>query len=227
MGKRVPLVRHGGQGKIVTATFSKTLTANLSSKCRRERITLNSVLNAAQLLAVNKILYAGENAAMQTFSFADLRPYLKPPVPPEDLGGWVTLFRIPVDVDGKMNFWDLAKLLHQKITVSLKRGDKFNAYLTSEGLLKMMTRLDKFRFGSSAINYSGVIQIAPHYGNIQVNSIHGFVSAYDLAPEFSSQARIFNDEIIWDFIYLDTDMDASTANQLVQEISSILENAVA
>lgn len=225
-GNRMPLVKHGGEGKIATITLSKNLTYELSRISRRERITINSVLNTAQLLAVNKILYAGEEAVMQTFSFANLRPYLKPPIPPGSLGGWVTLFRVPVNIDDATKFLDLAKTVHNKITASLKRGDKFNAFLTSEGLLKMMTKIDKFRFGSSAINYSGVINIKTQYGDTQVKSIHGFVSAYDLAPELSSQARIFNNQIIWDFIYLDTDMGESTAEKLVQEIIAILENAV-
>ncbi len=226
LGKRIPKVCHGGTGKVIPITLTQELTEKISRKGRLERITINSILNAAQLLAVNKILYASQSAAMQTFSFADLRPYLTPPIPPESLGGWVTLFRVLTNVNGNMDFWDLASALHRKITTSLKKGDKYNAFLTSGSLLKMMTKLNAFRFGSSAINYSGVIPIQPAYGLIKVDAIHGLVSAYDLAPEFSSQARIFNDQLIWDFIYLSTDMDGNTALKLVQEIKSILENAV-
>lgn len=227
MGKRIPKVHHGGSGKITTITLSPELTDRIVRKSRLERVTLNSVLNATQLLAVNKILYAGKPVAMQTFSFADLRPYLFPPVPPETLGGWVTLFRVLVNVNEEIDFWQLAKTLHHEINISLKRGDKYNAFLTSESLLRMMTKMNAARFGSSAINYSGVIPLKPNYGEIQVRAIHGFVSAYDLAPELSAQARIFNDQIIWDFIYLDTDMDDHTAAMLVDEIKSILKNATA
>jgi hypothetical protein len=226
VGKRTPKVRHGGQGKVISISLTKELTNKIANQGRRERVTLNSILNAAQLLAVNKILYSGEKAAMQTFSFADLRPYLQPEIPPNSLGGWVTLFRILLDVSGKVPFWDFVKTLHQKITDSLNRGDKYNAFLTSEALLKMMIKMDAFRFGSSAINYGGVLPIHNQYGDIKVTSIHGLVSGYDLAPELSSQARIFNDQIIWDFIYLSTDMDETTALQLVNEIISILESSV-
>lgn len=224
--KRKPKVHHGGKGKIISMTVPQELTDRIVSHGRRERVTLNSVLNAAQLLAVNRILYSGKPVAMQTFSFADLRPYLQPEIPPQSLGGWVTLFRILLEVDGKRPFWSLANTLHRKIVKSLQRGDKFNAFLTSEALLKMMTNLNTIRFGSSAINYSGVIPIQSQYDEIQVSAIHGFVSGYDLAPELSSQARIFNDQIIWDFMYLTTDMNKSVATQIIEEIITILENAV-
>jgi hypothetical protein len=130
-----------------------------------------------------------------------------------------------VDVAGDMDFWKLARDVHQKIYRSLKHGDKFSASLMSESLLNMFTKMKSMRFGATALNYSGNVPLKTHYGNIKVVGLHGFVSGYDLGPEIASQARLFNDQVWWDFIYLDTDMDAALAETIIAEVKLILENA--
>jgi NRPS condensation-like uncharacterized protein len=223
--KRKPQVYKGGKGKVLSMTLPEELVNQLAIQSRSNEVTINSVLNAAQVLAVNRILYKHKDVRMATFTFADLRPFLAPPLSNHQLGGWVTLFRIFLDVLGDSDIWLVTKNLHEKIYQSINRGDKFSSFLASELLLKMMTGI-KIRFGASALNYSGVIPLKNQYGPIEVLGVHGLVSGFDLAPEFSSQARIFNDKIIWDFIYLDTDMDQAIAMRLLDEIHYILQKAV-
>ena len=223
--KRKPQVYTGGKGKVLSTTLSNELVNQLAIQSRSNKVTLNSLLNAAQALAVNRILYNRQDVRMATHTFADLRPYLVHPLPIHQLGSWITLFRIFLDVVGNSDIWVLAENLHNKIYKSINRGDKFNSFLASELLLKMMTGV-KIRFGAAALNYSGVIPLQNQYGPIKVLDVHGFVSGFDLGPEFSSQARIFNDKIIWDFIYLDTDMDQAVAMRVLDEIHYILQEAV-
>jgi hypothetical protein len=47
----------------------------------------------------------------------------------------------------------------------------------------------------------------------------------DIGPELAAQARIFNDQLWVDFMYLDSDMDAPLAEKIVAEIQLILEQA--
>lgn len=223
--KRKPQVYKDGKGKVLSMILPEELVNQLAARSRSNEVTLNSLLNAAQILAVNRILYKHEDVRMATYTFADLRPYLEPSLPDEYLGGWVTLFRIFLDVRGDSDVWLLAENLHEKIYQSINRGDKFNSFLASEMMLKMLTGL-RIRFGASALNYTGVIPLKNQYGPIEVLRVHGLVSGFDLAPEFSSQARIFNEKIIWDFIYLDTDMDRAIAKRLLDEIHYILQEAV-
>ena len=89
-----------------------------------------------------------------------------------------------------------------------------------------MTGMKVMRFGAAALNYTSYVPLKPAYGEIHVTGLHGFVSAFDLGPEISSQARLFNDEIWWDFIYLETDMDANTVEGLLDELVKILKDAV-
>jgi len=178
------------------------------------------------LLAVNRHLYAGQQVLMRTFSFASLRPYVQPPLGDEDLACYISLLRYTVLVSGGVDFWSLARNLHKKIYSSLKSGDKFVAATLAEPLMKMVTRAKSFRMAATALNYSGVVPVQASYGNIRVIGLHGFVSVYDLGPEFSSEAQIFKDQLFWDFMYLEADMSREEANAIVEEIKSILKAAM-
>jgi len=224
-GKRIPPVRLGGQGHIATLILPEDLINSLSHRGRKEGITINSLLNAALVLATNRHLYKGRALPMQTFSFADLRPYTEPPTQREQLANYISMMRFTVDVSGDMDFWELARDLHAKIYQALKRGDKFSASLMSESLLKMFTTMKSMRFGATALNYAGYVPLRSQYGSIKLIGLHGFVSGYDLGPEMASQARLFDDQVWWDFIYLDTDMDAELAGKIIDEVRSILESA--
>ena len=226
-GKRIPpMHKHSSHGHIRAVQFSEDLTESLAQRARKEGMTLNSVLNAAMLLAVNRHLYAGQQVPMRTFSFASLRPYVQPPLGDEDLAAYISLLRYTVLVSGGVEFWLLARSLHKKIYSSLKSGDKFVAASLAEPLMKIVTGSKSFRMASTALNYSGVVPVQSVYGSMRVMGVHGFVSAYDLGPEFSAEAQIFNNRLFWDFIYLEADMSRDEANAIVEEIRSILNAAL-
>lgn len=224
-GKRTPPVRLGGNGHLATLLLPEELVDALSRQGRKRGVTLNSIMNAALMLATNRHLYDGATLPMQTFAFADLRPYTIPPTGAEQLANYISMLRFTVDVAGEMNFWDLAQVLHAKIYRTLKSGDKFSAALMTENLMKMFTRMKSMRMGSTALNYSGNVPLKTQYGEINIVGLHAFVSAYDLGPEVSSQARLFNDQVWWDFMVLDTDMDGDLTETVLAEIKSILERA--
>ncbi|HAV78821.1 MAG TPA: hypothetical protein DCX53_15835, partial [Anaerolineae bacterium] len=213
------------RGRILPVQFPFDLVEPFAHRARKEGVTLNSALNAALLLSINRHLYAGEELPMRTFSFADLRPYVTPPLPAENLGLFISMMRYTVDVNSG-DFWSLVRDLHQKIYDSLKSGDKFVAAIMVEGLMKMVTRFNSFRMGTSALNYTGVVPVQTDYGMTKVVGIHGFVSAYGLGPEFASQAQLFNDRLFWDFTYLEEDMDEGMVKAIVDEIKGILKSVI-
>jgi hypothetical protein len=188
-------------------------------------MTLNSVLNTAMLLAVNRHLYTGQQLPMQTVSLASLRPYVQPPLGDEDLASYVSLLRYRVSVSGGADFWSLARSLHRKIDSSLKSGDKFVAATLAESFMRRLTRSKSWRMAATALNYSGVVPVQSVYGSIRAMGLHSCVSAHDLGPEFSAEALIFNNQLSVDFVYLEADMGREEASALVEEIKSILKSA--
>ena len=224
-GKRKPRVQLGGRGFPLTLTISKSLVDTLSKCCRANKVTLNSLLNASLLLATDRHLYAGRLTPLRTFAFADLRPYTIPPAGPEHLANYISMLRYTLDVSGESKIWELTRILHDKIYRSLKEGDKFLATEMSESLIKMFVGMKSMRMGTTALNYSGAIPLKSQYGEIQVKGLHGFLSSFDVGPEVSAQARLFNDELLIDFMFLETDLDRQAAGKIVGEVQAILETA--
>ena len=227
IGKRTPPFHNGAtRGHILPVQFSSDIVEPFAQYARKVGITLNSALNAALLLSVNRHLYAGEKLPMRTFSFADLRPYIEPTLHAENLGCYISMMRYTVDVEGEIDFWRFAKNVHKKIYASLKSGDKFVASAMSESLLMMLVRLDSVRLCASALNYNGTVPVQTSYGDIKVLEMHGFVSTHAFGPEMASQAQLFNDQLFWDFAYLEEDMDQDKAKAIVEEIKGIMGSAV-
>ncbi len=224
-GKRVPAVKFGGKGKMATLTLPENLVDALARQGRKKGITLNSILNTALMQATNRHLYRGESLPMQTFAFANLRSSTIPPIDAKSLANYISMLRFTQDISGDASFWILAEELNEKIYYVLKKGDKFNAATMSEPLMKMFIAMKSMRMGATALSYTGAVPLKTQYGKIKPLGIHGIVSAYDLGPELSSQARLFNNELLWDFIYLDSDMDRATVEKIIAEIKLVLEKA--
>ncbi|HEY5731775.1 MAG TPA: hypothetical protein VIS72_17135 [Anaerolineales bacterium] len=227
IGRRTPpFHKDAARGHILPVHIPAELVEPFAQRARREGVTLNSALNAALLLSVNRHLYAGEKLPMRTFSFADLRPHVEPPLHAENLGVYISMLRYTVDVGGSFEFWSLARNLHNKIYASLKSGEKFAASALSKSLLTMLTKLDSVRLCASALNLHGTLPVRTNYGKIKVLAIHGFVSPHAFGPEMASQAQLFNDQLFWDFAYLEEDMNQDTAKAIVGEVEEIMKSAV-
>jgi hypothetical protein len=223
--KRVPSIpTHPIHGHILSIQLPGELIESLARQARKEGMTLNSVLNTAMLLAINRHLYAGQQVPMRTLLYTSLRPYVQPPLGDEDLACYISLLRHTTLVSGGVDFWSLARSLHRKIDTSLKSGDKFVAAMFAEVLMIKLTRSKSSRLAAIALNYSGIVPVQTNYGTTRVTGLHSFVSAYDLGPEISAQAQIFNNQLFWDFTYLEEDMRREEAVAIVEEIKSILKS---
>lgn len=213
--------------QILTLRLSPETTSALVKRTRHERITLNSALLAALLLATWRHRYAGQTIPLRALTFANLRPYLKPPVAAENLGCYISMLRYTSRLGPQRDFWSLAQELHDKIHRSTKRGDKFLAALLSKQLLQTIIRLKAFRLGAVALSYLGVAELERAYGQTLVIDLHGFISNNVLGPEYTAFAKILFGQLSWDILTLDTDMDRATAQTIAAEVREILEAAIA
>jgi hypothetical protein len=226
-GKRTPpLHQHSTRGQILSMQLPKDLLEALLHRTRQEEVTLSSALHAAMMIAINRELYAGQQAPMRTFSLPNLRPQVDPPLSDEELGCYISMLRYMVDVEGGTDFWTLTRKLHNKIHASLLRGDQFAAAAMAELLMQRITELKSFRISTTALNYVEAVPIDASYGSIKVTGVHGYLSASDLGPELSAQVHIFNNQLFLDFIYLDADMTRDEAIATTEEIRTILSHAV-
>lgn len=221
-----PALHPGAVSRALTAETDEELTSALVRRARRERITLNSLLNAAMLLAVHRRLYDARPRPMRTISFPSLRAFVSPAARADSLAAYFSMLRYTVWLGKTQSLWEAARNLHVQIYGSLKRGDKFVAHMMSENLIRLMTRLRSMRLAMTALSYTGVPTVRSQYGPIRVRGLHGFISNVDFGPQYTAQVSLTSGRLVWDIVYLDGDLDSSQARAIADEIQEILRSAV-
>ena len=225
MASEMP-VRPASSCEILTMDMSTAVTASLVRRARRERVTLNGALAAAMLLALHEQLYEQRDLPFRGIAFANLRPYLKPAIPDEQLGCYISMLPYTVPMRRDTSFWELARRIHEEVYQAGKSGDKFLAAIMSKSLMQMIVRLRRFRMGAAALSYVGPVRLEPAYGATRVRSLHGFTANNNLGPLMAAFVKIYQSQLMWDLQYMAADMDRRTAQTLADSMRAILEKSV-
>ncbi|MCB1032729.1 MAG: hypothetical protein KDD47_02715 [Acidobacteria bacterium] len=224
-GGRRPSVDPSARCRIYSAELSCEATEALARRLRRERLTVATALNAAFLLAAFRHLYGGRNALLRYINFANLRPYLRPPVEEHHLGSFISMLRFTARLGEEPSFWPLAHRLSRQVEAGLRRGEKFTAALLAQTLMRTLIRRRSERMAATAVSYAGVTRLEPGREGARTAGMHAFVSNVDLGPELTAQARILDGRLRIDAVVLDTDMDEALAGKIMDEILWILGTA--
>ena len=136
-GRKMPPVHERACCRIFPAKLCEEDTQRIIRQCRTNRVSLASFCSAAMILAVSRLLYDNQGLPFRHVTFADLRPYLKPPVSDEHIGSYHSLMRMTVPVKENQDFWELARRINQIIYEAVKRGDKFISPLMSAKMMLM------------------------------------------------------------------------------------------
>ena len=211
--------------RVLPMAMSEASTRALVRSCRRRRVPISCAVNGALLLELQRRRYAGRAVPLRYFAFPNLRPHLEPPMPPELVASHLVTMRFTRYLGLAEPFWELARGLNEQQYRAFKRGEKFLFCLTAAGLLRMLIRLGRLRFGSAAISYTGPLDLPARFGSLGVRGVHAFVSNFEIGPEFSAQVRLFRGRLWWDFLYLDAEMDESAALALATGTLRRLEEA--
>jgi Phthiocerol/phthiodiolone dimycocerosyl transferase C-terminus/Condensation domain len=209
--------------RIVPAALGAELTAALVRASRRRRVTMNAAVDAAFLLALNRHRFGGRPAPIRYLTFADLRPHLRPPVGPDDLGGYISMLRYTARVDPVRGYWELARGLTHQIDAGLRR-DKYCFVLLCERIMKTVIARRE-RMATTAVSYTGVSRLPPRFGALGVRGLHSYVSSFGRGPEYSAQARIFRGELRLDVVYLESEMDREEATAITDDVVAALAAA--
>jgi len=185
-------------------------------------MSLNSVLNAAMLLAVQRRLCGGKTTPMRHFNFADLRSLLKPPVTDKHIVGLHSMLRVTVTVRAESNLWSVADVVNRAVTAGARRGDLFSSVLLSAAMMRIILGQGNQRMGTTALAYAGPLQMPRAFGSTKVVGLEVFISNLTLGPEYTAQVRLVDGELRWSIVYLDCDMDRATAEGVADEMLSML-----
>ncbi len=228
--RRAPL-HLAARCRLLTVEIDADITRQLVQRSRRQRLGLASLLAAAMLLAVHRHLYAGASRPLRNVYFVDLRPHLEPPVASQDLGCYIAMLRLTAGLhaseDPTVALWRLARAIHEDVYRAAKRGDKFVAATTTRQAIQMALTFKNQRLGATALSYAGPAPLQKHYGDIQVEKLHAFISNNVLGPEYTGQARLLNGVLGLDIVYLDEDMEPDTAESIAESMVELLHRQVA
>lgn len=226
LGKRKPPITPGARGKIILIKTNKEITSRLARMARQERVTINSIVNAATLLSVREHLYAGAVMPYRYMCMADLRPYVTPVPSVDQMGCFISPLRYTIRIHADDDLWSVAGRISQQIYQSSTKGEKYLASVMAEQFLRMTFGLNRFRMSTTAISYSGSSsRLQEAYGNFRVREVRGFVSNFSQGPEFSGRVVLNEDELWWDMLYMDSDMDLEGAQAIAEGIDRILSQA--
>lgn len=202
--------------------YDEVRTHALARLARKERISLNSILSAALMLAVQQRRYCGRSVQMRTFTFANLRPYLQVRIPDHILGSYSNMQRFSFHLGSDTDLWSLARDVHRTVYASAKRGDKFAFHATSPAVMSLILNQTSMRMGHTALSFGGAINLSAAYGNLSPTGLHAFTSNFHIGPEFSGMARLFQNRLFIDYLYLSGDMDRDEAETIAQTVTQLL-----
>jgi hypothetical protein len=222
IGTRRPPIHPIGSCRVLCRSLDANDTTALVRSCRRRRLSLNSALNAAMMLAVQRRMYEGKTVPIRHFNFADLRPLLKPPVPNEHILGLYSMLRVTVSVRAGDDLWTTAGEVNRAVTRSARRGDFFSSVCLSAAMMRMILGQGNQRMGTTALAYTGPPRLPRTLGSAEITGLEVFVSNLTLGPEFTAQVRLFDGELRWNILYLDCDLDRAAAESVADEMLSML-----
>lgn len=218
IGRRAFPIAEGGRCVPVMRTLTVDETNQLVSAARRRRLTVNSVVAAALVVATHRELFTDQNVPMRAIGFADLRSSLEPRPTADELGCYIAMMRHTVDVGRADDLWSIAANLQSKVRDSLAHDEHLLSAGVAKQLMTMILRLRRMRMSDTAVTYPGPLGVKAAYGDIEVTEMHGFITTNRLAPVSSALVHIFNGRLCWDFSFFDGDLDADQMQRIADRV---------
>ncbi len=208
--------------RIMSVKLDCEVTSALVRQARSHRLSLNNILHAAMAAGVARHRYRDQSVPMRGIAFADMRPYLVPSPSAADLGVYISMLPYTINAGRGETIWAQAGEIGRQIYRAIKYNDKFIAPLFSKHLLRTLISRRSMRLGMIALSYAGPVRLGETYGNIGLKGLSGFISNNVLGPELAAFGALIHGCLSLDFLYLDSDMDAREAAQIVTCIHDIL-----
>jgi len=227
-GRRAePSIRPGARTHLSRFRLSAETTGELAVAARRRRLTLNSVLSAAVLLAVWRRRYGGRPRRLRGITFPNLRPYLKPAVAADAPGCYFSLMRYSELLGKDDDTWSVAERLQERLGGAFRRGEKFTAAAMAPLAMRMSISGRAGRMAAAALSYVGPLRLARVYGGTRLAGLQAFISTPDIGPEYSGLVFLWDDRLEFNVMTLEGEMSDDEVGAIGQDVVARLEAALA
>jgi hypothetical protein len=220
--------RRPGRARFLPMTVPAEVTTALRRRAREERVGLNAALLSAVLLAVLGRLYGvgAGGAIARAWSFADLRPYLQPPVPRDSQGCYVSFLGLTLLCNPERGPWELARQVHRRTHRAALRGEKFAGATLFAPMLRLALRTGRQMEGTAALSLITAPKPRSTFGGVDVVSLCGGVSNGDnvLRADLGMVAVLFRGRLECGLCYGDAYLRPEEAQSTAKELSTILED---
>lgn len=213
----------GSENHLLSANFGHELTDTVIRTSRSQRVSINSLIGAAMLMAVQELRYQGRDKRMRIIMFAALRRSLSSPVSPEQLGCYISMMRFTLSLHKGQQLLALARLMDVEVSSALKRNDPFLFNRMSKMMIRQTIRKQDQRLGHAALSYAGPVKLQEQYGSISVRDIHGYITNNKLGAEFTAFGKLFRGELGLDINFLSAEMTREQAVQLQDRTIQLLQ----
>ena len=230
--------------RLLAWQLSESETARLVKRCRKEVITVNSVLWAAFLVAQDRVQGSDELFRNRAGLAISTREKLKVPVG-ESFGFYASSHRVILKKYQGKSFWDAARTVHEQLKRSIESADPFKMLLAtllaptlidslyfskygfsrngmSDKLLKKMM-WDKVNFGCVITNV-GRVDIPTTYGDLQLDAVYGPLVYSDVNEKTVGVITVGNRATFW-MSYDESVVDSRTATQFRDMVVELLIEA--
>ena len=210
------------ENDFLTIGFTEEETSALVKWARTKKLTINSIITASMLLTINRHSYGDSKKLLQAIQFANLRPYLNPPIDASFMGTYISMLRFNVPLSEASNIPYIAENIDKQYLKSAKRSEKFIFALLSKMLVRKTIRAHDARLGAVALSYTGWLPLKRNYGNIKLENIHALITNNCLGAELTGFGKICNGRLSIDLNYLIAETSNEKATILAEEIKSSL-----
>lgn len=224
--RKQPAIPADSLTSFVEMELERELVQRLSSAARRHKVTMYATISAALLIAANDKIFQGESGPVRLVSFHNLRPFLVPAVPENQVGCYIAMGRSSISLQNPSIFWDVAVETNEKVAEMGRSGEKFMMARMAIRMTEPMVRFKMMRMGTVALTINNASGLATEYGDTSVRTLHGMVSGQDIAPPFSVAATIFQGSWRLAFPYLRSEFSDDEIEAYASCVKTLLEKAV-
>lgn len=218
--KHKPKATQGCRARAVHYELPAAISSSLISRARKEKLTINALLQAAHLQAVGKVLESDGTLLGMTFS--NLRAAFDPAIGPGELGAAVGL--IPYCASATMGIWQAAEAIQHQIIEDHRKLRTLNRVSWLYPMMRHMQKRNHGRLCDMALSWSDRLPRWYH-SHLSIKAIEAYISPTRIGPVWSCWAQRSQQGIVFCGSYLSEHLTSQEANALAVDVIHRLTEA--